>query len=276
MTDNSHLAANDSETNKARLAAAHLLRSRATSQPMDRLKEAIRPRSLNQALAIQRELIRQHPDPVVGWKCALPSADKLVLAPIFSGTVYRGSTCSVVPDKGRAWVEPEIAFVLGADLPARASGYMPVDVDAALGSCHMALELVQHRYAADAEVGFLDHLADGLLNQGLFLGPEIDRAAAYRCTAMAIHLQLPSQTQSLAGVHPNQFPQLPLYWLVNYLSQNGLGLRAGQVIITGTYAGLIEVPLASPIQLHYKGLGQCHLTIEARPAQDGKVMPEQK
>ena len=271
MTGNNSLGPNGSETNRARLAAAQLLRSRITHQPMARLAEAIRPHSLDQALAIQRELIRQHPDPVVGWKCALPSVDKRVLAPIFAGTVYRGSACSVVPDQGRAWVEPEIAFVLKEALSARPGGYTPAEVDAALGSCHMALELVQHRYAADAEVEFLDQLADGLLNQGLFLGPDIDRAAAYQCTTMAIHLHRLGQTQSLAGVHPNQLPQLPLYWLVNYLSQSGVDLSAGQAIITGTYAGLIEIPLASPIQLNYEGLGQCHLTIEARPALNRKA-----
>ncbi|WP_320822852.1 fumarylacetoacetate hydrolase family protein [Reinekea sp.] len=276
MTDNSSLGANGSETNRARQAAAQLLRSRVTHQPMARLAEAIRPRTLDEALAVQRELIRQHPEPLVGWKCALPSADKLVLAPIFSGTLYRGSACAVVPEQGRAWVEPEIAFVLATDLPARSGAYRPDEVDAALGSCHMALELVQHRYAAEAEAGFLDQLADGLLNQGLFLGPKIDRAAAFQCTAMAIRLQWSGRTQSLAGVHPNQLPQLPLYWLVNYLSQSGVGLSAGQVIITGTYAGLIDVPLASPFELHYEGLGQCSLTIEARPAQEGLVVQQQQ
>ena len=276
MTNTSSLGPKGTEADKSRLAAAELLRSRAGHQTMGALPDAIRPCTLDQALAIQRELIRQHPEPVVGWKCALPSVDKVVLAPIFSGTLYRGSACAVVPEQGRAWVEPEIAFVLAADLPARAAAYTPAEVDAALGSCHMALELVQHRYAGDAEVGFLDQLADGLLNQGLFLGPEIDRVAAFQCTAMAIHFLQSGQTQSLAGVHPNQFPQLPLYWLVNYLSQNGVGLRAGQVIITGTYAGLIEVPLARPVQLHYQGLGQCSLTIEARPAQDSKILQQQQ
>lgn len=248
----------------ARLAAAQLLAARAAQQPMARLPDAIRPHSLAAALAIQREVIVQQSDAVAGWKCALPSSDRLVLAPIFAQTVYRGSTCTVVPEQGRAWVEPEIAFVLGADLPARAAAYTPVEIDAAVASCHMALELVQHRYAADAEVGFLDQLADGLLNQGLFLGPVIDRTAAYQGMAMTIRVDLPDHTQSLAGVHPNELPQRPLYWLVNYLSRRGIDLNAGQIIITGSYAGLIEMPLATPIQLHYQGLGQCRLTIEAR------------
>ncbi|ATX78034.1 MAG: hypothetical protein MUQ43_03595 [Reinekea forsetii] len=257
-----HGQAIDRET--ARSAAALLLAGRATQQPMARLPDAIRPHSLAAALAIQREVIAQQSDAVAGWKCALPSKDKLVLAPIFARTVFRGSTCTVEPEQGRALVEPEIAFVLGADLPARAAAYTPAEIDAAVGSCHMALELVQQRYAGDAQVGFLDQLADGLLNQGLFLGPVIDRVAAYQCMTMTIRFELPEQTQSLAGVHPNELPQRPLYWLVNYLSQSGVDLSAGQAIITGTYAGLIEMPLATPIQLHYQGLGQCGLTIEAR------------
>ena len=47
-------------------------------------------------------------------------------------------------------------------------------VDVAIGATHLALELIDSRYHDPDHAGFLDNLGDGLLNQGLYLGPQVD------------------------------------------------------------------------------------------------------
>ena len=58
------------------------------------------------------------------------------------------------------------------------------------------------------------------------------------------------------GKHPHQFPQRPLFWLVNFLSQRGIDMKAGQVVITGSYAGVMEVQPNIKFSLQYGELGR--------------------
>jgi 2-keto-4-pentenoate hydratase len=46
----------------------------------------------------------------------------------------------------------------------------------------------------------------------------------------------------------------PLVWLVNYLQSQGTPIVAGQTVITGSYAGVIDVPLNTDINITYLGL----------------------
>src|SRR5690606_39981142 len=55
----------------------------------------------------------------------------------------------------------------------RPEPYTPADVDAAIARTHLALELINSRYAEPDAAEFPEMLADGLVNQGLFIGPEV-------------------------------------------------------------------------------------------------------
>jgi 2-keto-4-pentenoate hydratase len=174
--------------------------------------------------------------------------------------------------------------VLKQPLPARVLPYSPQEIDAAIGSTHIALELIQSRYANDSGASFLDQLADGLFNQGLWLGPKIhgketsEFELRYHVGSAQVSATNASESEStvnsaasepnnmvlLAGKHPNQAPRLPIYWLVNFLSAHQIDLAAGQMIITGSYAGVLEFPFDTPVQLHFGNLGQIDLVFSSR------------
>ncbi len=80
-----------------------------------------------------------------------------------------------VPGKGVARVEPKIALLLTKSLPWSLNGYSEAQINDAIGSCHMALELIQSRFADDSGAEFYEVLADCLANQGLFLGANRER-----------------------------------------------------------------------------------------------------
>jgi 2-keto-4-pentenoate hydratase len=65
--------------------------------------------------------------------------------------------------------------------------------------------------------------------------------------------------QEFSGVHPAGNPRAPLYWLVEFLRNRGQGLRAGQAIITGSYAGSPDVPLHEDISVSFGQLGELHV-----------------
>lgn len=240
-----------------------LVARRLSGEQGARLPESCRPACLQDALAIQQAvtalLAEQQGEQVGAWKCGLPAPERLVAGPIYARAVHDGSPCPVWVREGLVRVEPELAFVLGRDLPPRDAPYAPQEVDAAIASTHLALELIDSRYVAveAAQASFAEKLADGLVNQGLFIGPQVDAEASRAATDFDIRVRLADggETQH-AGHHPNGPPRSPLYWLAEFLRTQGQGLRAGQAVITGSYAGSFTLPLGQDIAIRYGELGE--------------------
>ena len=60
--------------------------------------------------------------------------------------------------------------------------------------------------------------------------------------------------QGLGG-HPLVDPLIPLVWMANHLSQRGIGLQAGDVITTGSYAGCRWVAPGAQVTVEFAELG---------------------
>lgn len=231
----------------------------------ERLPETCRPTGLDSALAIQDEVTRQLGAEVAGWKCLEPPPERLVLAPLYADDIHRAPPVSVWAPQGRARIEPELAFVLGRDLPAREAPYEPDEIDGAVTHTHLVLELIHGRYADPSGVEFPEMLADGLLNQGLFLGPEVDPELADEASELTIAVHTRSAApQHHKGRHPNTRPRAPLHWLAEFQRRRGRGLKAGDIITTGSYAGVLEVPLEEPVRIQFGELGEISVSFKAR------------
>ena len=57
------------------------------------------------------------------------------------------------------------------------------------------------------------------------------------------------------GRHGDGHPLRPLVWLANFLASRDQGLEAGQIVTTGSYAGVLELPLATPLDIRFGDLG---------------------
>ncbi|MGF1679969.1 hydratase [Photobacterium minamisatsumaniensis] len=242
-------------------AATELLNRRVAGTKAPRLAEQQRPTNVDDALQIQSSMIDQYSDEVGGWKCLLPLADdKFVVAPIFADTVQRGENCQLFADNNKARIEPEIAFILAADLPANPEGYSEAQINEAIGSCYMALELMQARFSDDSGAEFYEKLADCLVNQGMFIGPQVEREKAFSAAKIAITVTQDEEVQTFNGEHPNNLPQSPIYWLINYMTRRGIHFHAGEAIITGSYCGIVEVAFNKPTTINYGGIGEYQVT----------------
>lgn len=256
-------------------AAKELAKRRTSGTTGDLLTEALRPNNFEQAFAIQQtvaEIFKANDNnPIAGWKCLLPTAEKIVVAPIYQADVYQQSaTCPLYPStKGLARVEPELAFEIGSDLPPRATPYSETEIDEALGHTRLALELIKSRYQNPSEANHFDALADGLVNQGLWLGPVLNPQEGLETSRFELSVDIAngeqqSDTLQKSAIHPNGFPKAGLYWLVNFLSAQGIGLTQGQYVITGSYAGVLDLPLAQVCKFEYGELGQFSVTFIAK------------
>lgn len=244
-------------------AAQYLFAARQNRQPGARIPEDYRPVDMADAIAIQRSVATLTGQKTGGWKCSVPSAARPILAaPIFAPTVISSSPCAIVASEATAKIEPEIAFVLGRDLPARASPYSEEEIRGAIREARLVLELIGSRYADPGAVPFPEFLADNVANQGLFVGPAVPNALARPLEGFAITVSTPEGVLlTRDGKHPDGHPLRPLYWLANYLATRGDPLQAGQIVTTGSYAGVLDVPLEVPLTFQYGDLGTLAVTL---------------
>ena len=245
-------------------AAQFLAKARKAGVPGARLPEDIRPADLDSALVIQRRIVALLGQAVGGWKCSVPSEQRPILAaPIFASTIHRASPCTIVASGTIARIEPEVAFLMGRDLPQRATPYSEAEIRAAIGESRLVLELLDTRYAEPGVVSWPEMMADCVQNQGLFVGPTFAGGLDAQLRTMKVTVRGPVGVLSTHdGHHGDGHPLNPLYWLANFLAGRGEGLRAGQVVTTGSYAGAIEVPIGQPLTVIYGDLGQVAIELK--------------
>ena len=94
-------------------------------------------------------------------------------APIFAPPSFAVARARSRGSGASAQIEPEIAFVLARDLPARSTPYDEEEVRDAVKEAHFVLEILGSRYAefGSPALTAVENLADSIANQGLFVGP---------------------------------------------------------------------------------------------------------
>ena len=248
-------------------AARELADRRRSGRRGPRLQEDARPADVDAALALQYCVTAEIGDRIDGWKCALPSGGRTIVAPLFSSTVRRASPCPMRVRGNTAPIEPEIAFVLAQDLPPRASPYGEADVRAAVGATHIVLELMDNRYDDPVSVPFPELLADFANNEGLYVGPRVERGVDRPLERIALTIRMPAGVLlEHDGMHPDGHPLKPLVWLANFLpaQRRGQYLRAGDIVTTGSYAGARDVPLDVPLWIEFGDLGTIAVELTAQ------------
>ncbi|MCA0304253.1 MAG: fumarylacetoacetate hydrolase family protein [Proteobacteria bacterium] len=187
---------------------------------------------------------------VAGWKIAAAKAEMQrqlrTDAPIY-GRVYAGHVrpspvtvaharqCSPIP-------EVEYMARLGIDLPPRAAPYTLEEVDAAVASLHPGIELAECRFVHDDRFPPLAAvLADGAGGGTLCVGPAIEDWRTRDIAGQQVHLSCNGVVRrSGTAAEALDHPLVPLTWLANELSRTGVGMKAGQVISTGTLTGMLR------------------------------------
>jgi 2-keto-4-pentenoate hydratase len=245
-------------------AAQFLAAARKDGRPGARLPEGVRPADLDSALVIQRRVVALLGQQIGGWKCSVPSeARALNVAPIFASTIFRKSPCAIVATGAIARIEPEVAFVMARDMPKRAAPYTEAEVRSAIAEPRLVLELLGTRYADPAAASWPEMMADFVQNQGLFIGPDFPGGLAAALESFPVTIRTADGVHSThAGRHGDGHPLRPLYWIANFLAARDEGLRAGQVVTTGSYAGAIEVPIGVPMTVTFGDLGRIDIELQ--------------
>lgn len=237
-----------------RQAAERIYNARHSRTALGRLPEALRPKDTDTALAIQEEVTRRIAQPIAGWKCGLPKPGRVGVAPIFS--IYRESPVPVVSRTGQVLAEPEIAFILNRDLPPRQQPYTDAEIRAAIGEARFAIEILGPRFTEFENTEFVEKMADHVMNESLFIGPLMTAPIDDGLGGFPVSIE--SRAESLYerdGKHPDGGPFPPFAFLANFLAERKAGLKAGEVVTTGSYIGYVWVPVGVPLRFTYGAIG---------------------
>ncbi len=256
---------------RAERAARLLLEARRAHRPLERLPDDCQPRSVEEGYAVQDALARLDGRPVGGWKigCTSSFAQRLMGIPqpfpgrVFAATIHASPAVIDPRDFIAIGLEPEFAFRLARDLPPRAEPYGRRDVEAAVGAFHPSCELVEMRFLHWRNVGGPSLIADNGCNGALVLGAATE---AWRTVDLAAHELRLSINGKLAaegkGAAALGHPLAALAWLANDRSRHGSGLKAGEVVTTGTCAGVHDLKRGDEAEADYGELGRVALSIK--------------
>ena len=216
-------------------ARLFLIARRGESPRLDGLPAALRPETQGEAYAIQQAVIAELGG-IGGWKVGSPSpaATHFTCAPLPAGTVVDGPVTIQGSDRG---VEAEIAVRLGRDLPPRETPYGLDEIRAAIASAHPAIEVLESRFVDAAAAGALSALADSLSNHSLVLGPAIAGWEQINLLNETVRLIVDGVEIKHGTANPGGEMLRLVAWLADEGTRWAGGLRAGQVVTTGSWTG---------------------------------------
>lgn len=194
--------------------------------------------------AIQAQLGVSEPDYGALWQSShYPSADGRVAIP--------------ASDFLQPRIEGEIAFRIAR--PLRGSDITPEQVIEASAACALAVEIVDSRIA-DWRIKLVDTIADNASYGGFALGPwdAAMRLADLPALAMEIHHNGSLAAQGL-GAAALGSPARSTAWLANKLSEFGIGLEPGDIILSGGLTRML--PVAAGDSFVFSLTGQPDLTV---------------
>ena len=160
-----------------------------------------------------------------------------VLGLILEDNILHSPTTLTAADYVQLALECEVGVRLGADLPAAGAPYDRGRVSEAVDVLSTAFEVVDIRRTPgmDPKVQFITGVAANVFNAGVVLGEpvaswrDLDLQAVYGSMTINGEIVGDGHGSDVMG-HPLE----PLAWLANKLAEQGLGLSAGMVIITGS------------------------------------------
>jgi len=148
-------------------------------------------------------------------------------------------------------VEGELAFLLAADLDA--DGIGAGDVLAATEAVAPALEIVDSRIA-NWQIRLVDTIADNASYGGFLHGPWSPGLAARDLVDLEMELRRNDETvMRERGSAVLGSPAIAVAWLANKLRSFGVVLRAGDIVLSGSFGAAVDAHPGDAFSLHVAG-----------------------
>jgi 2-keto-4-pentenoate hydratase len=201
--------------------------------------------------------------PVAGWKVGSETLDSEPFrAPIHESTLFVEQGRIAAAMFHIIGIEAEIAYSFARDLPPEDAPQTREAVLDAIASMHPAIEVVDTRFQNFGKVNPLVQRADQGNHGALVVGPGLQNWRALNPEVQPVHLEIDGACVcDTIGGNSAVDPVRLLVWLANGGAHSLGGLRAGQIVTTGSCSGTIFVKPGAHIHASFPGLGSINLTI---------------
>jgi 2-keto-4-pentenoate hydratase len=232
-----------------------------SGERVEALPARVRPSSIADGWAAQQALTALA-GPGYGWKIAATSSagqahigvDGPLPGPLFER--FRYAPGGVIPsgDLHMKVVEAEFAFVLGRDVPPGAS-------EAALGEAvsalHLAVEVPDSRFVDFPTVGGPSLMADAACAGFFVLGPAVADWRGADLAGCRTSIEVNGEVAAVGGGDAVLgSPGTALAWVAAELDRLGSGLRAGEVVTTGTTTPPPAIGPGDEVRARFEGYGE--------------------
>lgn len=219
-----------------------LMAQRLKGELIDAVPEALLPADLETAYRVQTEMAAAI-GPVGAWKVQpYPASGEPLASPIPRSVVFTDGAEVALGTAAKLFVEAEVAVTLKDDLPGADGGY---DADAlrdAIGTAHLAIEILASRFADPAGLPALAGIADFQNNGAVVAGPAMAFSGLPDLGRLGMDLLVDGTCIGQVADGPSTERTLrSLAWLANHAAARGLPLKAGDVIITGARIGALPL-----------------------------------
>ncbi|MCY4453255.1 MAG: fumarylacetoacetate hydrolase family protein [Immundisolibacterales bacterium] len=236
------------------------------------------PDGLQEAWRIQDALDERLDFELVGWKVGGTSRASMralgVDHPPFLGRLYREFTKEsparfrLADFRNAPMIEGEFAFRLGRDLPPRDAPYRESEVRDAVSAVIMAVDAVDTRWGVHPfDLPMLLGNADNACAGAFVIGEVLDGWETLDLATLPVTLHLdgePAGGPPWEGEKRCDLRELyaALTWTANELSRRGLGLRAGEVVSTGSPHEPVAAVAGAQAVIRYGDVGEIRVTFE--------------
>lgn len=246
-------------------AADFLWKTRIEQRRIEALPDSLRPRSLAEGYAIQDAMVASAAQPVGGWKIAATSkagqahigVTEPLAGRLFQNFILADGARLPAASLHMKVMEAEFAFRMARHLPPRAAAYELPEVCDAVAALHLAIEVPDARFERFAEIGPAQIAADDAFASWFLLGKQVPDWRGLDLPVQPARAVINGRVAA-EGVGANALgdPRIALAWLANHLARRGIGLKAGDIVTTGTCITPPTIAPGDAVAAEFAGLGQ--------------------
>ena len=220
------------------------------------------PRTADDAYRVQDAVAR-----ALGWfDAARPSAWKTgapdraavpIAAPLPAALLRMSPARFDAREFHTIGIEAEIALRFHSDVDAALAGAPGFDWAAVIGDMRVGIEVVDSRIDDAGSAPALLKLADFQQNGAYVIGTGVPyRGGVDWASQRARVLRNGAVIADTRGGHPLGDPTWLLPWFVRHVEARCGGVRAGDLVTLGTWAGLLPAACGERIHVEFDGVGQ--------------------
>ncbi|GAB3623765.1 fumarylacetoacetate hydrolase family protein [Mariniluteicoccus endophyticus] len=238
--------------------------ARRTGEPIVPPRETLEGMEISDAYAVQ--LLQEADfvgsgDPVVGRKIGLTSlamqkqlsVDQPDFGFVTESMTARDNHRFAAGEFISPKVEPELGLVLAKDL--RGPGVTLEQAIDAVASVHAAIEIIDSR-VADWNIRLVDTIADNASCGAIAYASEAMDVEVSATDKVECSLKINGEVVANGtGADVMGHPAEPLAWLANVLGEQGVTLKAGEVVLTGSFTGAVAVEPGTSATADFGDLG---------------------